>query len=128
MDSANVWGKLKAPETVTLTPEQCASKATIRQVIWEKMEVSDIANLPRPIYHRIPNYKGANLSGGKVVALKEFVEAKTVVVAPDKPQEEVRFQTLINGKELMVRGNFFFYKFCHNLQIYLCFIRSRRPV
>lgn len=86
-----------------MTPEQCVSKSSIRQVIWQKMEVSDIANFPRPIYHRIPNFKGAALSGAKVVALKEFAEAKTVVVAPDKPQEEVRFQTLSNAKELMVR-------------------------
>lgn len=59
------------------------TKSAIRQRIWDHMERNDLANYPRPVHHRIPNFKGANAAGEKVVAMETFKNAKTVKVNPD---------------------------------------------
>jgi len=67
------------------------------------MEKNDIANFPRPVYNRIPNFKGANLAGQKLAtSLEEFKSAKVVKVNPDKAQEEARYQVLDQDKTLIV--------------------------
>ena len=78
------------------------TKAAIRQRIWDHMERNDLANYPRPVHHRIPNFKGANAAGEKVVAMETFKNAKTVKVNPDKPQEFVRYKALEENKVLLV--------------------------
>lgn len=78
------------------------TKAAIRQRIWDYIEKNDLANFPRPVHHRIPNFKGANAAGEKVVAMDIFKKAKTVKVNPDKPQEWVRYKTLEERKLLLV--------------------------
>lgn len=80
------------------------TKSAIRQRIWDHMERNDLANYPRPVHHRIPNFKGANAAGDleKVVAMETFKNAKTVKVNPDKPQEFVRYKTLEENKVLLV--------------------------
>ena len=95
------WGKCKEPTKLEITDEN-EDKAAIRKKVWEFMEKNDIANFPRPVYNRIPNFKGANQAGQKVKDLKEFQTARTVKVNPDKPQEEVRYQVLDHGKDLIV--------------------------
>ena len=96
-----IWGKLKDPVKLSVSMEE-DTKASIRQKVWECMEKNDIANFPRPVYNRIPNFKGANLAGQKVIELDEFKLAKTVKVNPDKPQEEVRYHVLDQNKSLIV--------------------------
>ena len=83
----NIWGRLKEPQKLTLytgSPsdevQNDLTKATIRKKVWEFMERNDIANFPRPVYHRIPNFKGASAAGDKVTTLSEFQEAKHVKV------------------------------------------------
>ena len=78
------------------------TKAAIRQRIWDYIEKNDLANFPRPVHHRIPNFKGANAAGEKLVAMEIFKKAKTVKVNPDKPQEWVRYKTLEENKTLLV--------------------------
>lgn len=103
-----IWGKLKEPQQISLpSPTENGgadgvTKSSIRKKVWEFMERNDIANFPRPVYNRIPNFKGAAAAGIKVTELPEFKEAKTVKVNPDKPQEEVRFQVLDHEKSLIV--------------------------
>ncbi|KAL9958954.1 hypothetical protein ACROYT_G036032 [Oculina patagonica] len=79
-----------------------STKAAIRQRIWDYIERNDLANFPRPVHHRIPNFKGANAAGEKVVAMEIFKKARTVKVNPDKPQEWVRYKTLEEKKILLV--------------------------
>lgn len=105
----NIWGRLKEPQKLSLYTGSSSedeptdlTKASIRKKVWEFMERNDIANFPRPVYHRIPNFKGASAAGDKVTTLPEFQEAKHIKVNPDKPQEEVRFRTLESGKTLFV--------------------------
>ncbi|MCG2909800.1 MAG: 5-formyltetrahydrofolate cyclo-ligase, partial [Stygiolobus sp.] len=38
------------------------SKCEIRQKIWRLLEEKDIASFPRPVYGRIPNFKGAEMA------------------------------------------------------------------
>ena len=50
-------------ETLNLGTGENTTKAVVRQKVWEYMEKNDIANFPRPVYHRIPNFKGAQIAG-----------------------------------------------------------------
>ncbi len=103
LGNSNVWGRLGAPAEVVMPPPHVATKQAIRQRVWEFMERHDIAAFPRPVYHRIPNFRGAVEAGANLVtALPEMAAAKTVEVGPDKPQEEVRLRVLAAGKALVV--------------------------
>uniref|UniRef100_A0A8C8WXK3 Methenyltetrahydrofolate synthetase domain containing n=1 Tax=Panthera leo TaxID=9689 RepID=A0A8C8WXK3_PANLE len=35
----------------------CVSKQDIREQIWDYMESRNLADFPRPVHHRIPNFK-----------------------------------------------------------------------
>ena len=91
-----VCGRLNLGSSENIT------KAVVRQKVWEFMEKNDIANFPRPVYHRIPNFKGAQAAGQQVANLPEFQLARAVKVSPDKPQDEVRYLVLEHNKDLIV--------------------------
>ena len=78
------------------------TKASIRQKIWNYLEENNLANFPRPVHHRIPNFKGANTAAEKVAMMDIFKKARTVKVNPDKPQEWVRYKSLEERKSLLV--------------------------
>lgn len=65
------------------------------------MEAQNIAQFPRPVHHRIPNFVGASVAADKLSELEEFKVAKCVKVNPDTPQKQVRFLTLNGGKQLL---------------------------
>uniref|UniRef100_A0A7C6ECE0 5-formyltetrahydrofolate cyclo-ligase n=1 Tax=candidate division WOR-3 bacterium TaxID=2052148 RepID=A0A7C6ECE0_UNCW3 len=77
-------------------------KEAIRQKIWDYMEKNNLVTFPRPCYGRIPNFVGAKAAGEKIQKLKEFQQAKAVFSAPDSSLIEVRHQTLLAGKSLLV--------------------------
>ncbi|MEM2760061.1 MAG: 5-formyltetrahydrofolate cyclo-ligase [Nitrososphaerales archaeon] len=76
-------------------------KREIRQHVWE-LESSNIATFPRPVYGRIPNFRGADTAARKLIELEEFKRAKTLKVSPDAPQQPVRYLTLLAGKLLVM--------------------------
>ncbi|XP_047957972.1 5-formyltetrahydrofolate cyclo-ligase-like protein COG0212 isoform X1 [Salvia hispanica] len=78
-----------------------AWKWVIRKRIWDLMEARNIAQFPRPVHHRIPNFTGAAVAAQKLSELQVFKEAKCVKVNPDTPQKQVRFLTLNGGKKLL---------------------------
>lgn len=78
------------------------TKQSIRLKVWDYLEEKNLANFPRPVHNRIPNFKGAETAGKTVASLPEFVTSRVVKVNPDKPQEEVRYQVLSLKKELLV--------------------------
>lgn len=78
------------------------TKQQIRQKVWDYLEAKNIANFPRPVHNRIPNFKGAATASDKVASMEVFKKAQTVKVNPDKPQEVVRFHTLEAHKTLLV--------------------------
>ncbi|XP_071545223.1 methenyltetrahydrofolate synthase domain-containing protein [Panulirus ornatus] len=87
---------IEVADTPTLT------KHIIREKVWSYIEEHDLADFPRPVKSRIPNFKGAGEAGLRVCELPYFSAAQTIKVNPDKPQEEVRFRTLEAGKVLLV--------------------------
>lgn len=78
------------------------SKSEIREKIWKLLEDTNITSFPRPVYGRIPNFKGAQNAAKRLAEAKEFKEAKIVKVNPDAPQKPVRELVLQNGKLLLV--------------------------
>ncbi|XP_015924436.2 methenyltetrahydrofolate synthase domain-containing protein [Parasteatoda tepidariorum] len=82
---------------------QCdVTKDSVRQRIWSYLEENNIARFPRPVFNRIPNFKGAEEACNKVKQLKEYQQAHVVKVNPDTPQKHIRFLTLTDNKTLLV--------------------------
>ncbi|XP_047219428.1 methenyltetrahydrofolate synthase domain-containing protein [Girardinichthys multiradiatus] len=79
-----------------------ASKWDIRQRVWDYIEENNLANFPRPVHNRIPNFKGAFGACGKVAELQAFAQTTEVKVDPDKPLEGARFAVLQAQKTLLV--------------------------
>lgn len=78
------------------------SKEAIRKRIWSQMEREGIARFPRPVYHRIPNFAGAEEAARRLGELAFFREAKTIKVNPDAPQLPVRRMALRSGKRVLM--------------------------
>ncbi|CAK9154165.1 unnamed protein product [Ilex paraguariensis] len=78
-----------------------AWKWEIRNRIWDLLEARNLAQFPRPVHHRIPNFVGASAAAKKLSELEVFKVAKCVKVNPDTPQKQVRFLTLNGGKKLL---------------------------
>lgn len=74
------------------------AKAAIRERIWRLMEERGIAAFPRPVFGRIPNFKGAERACEKLVGTKAFVKAVAVKINPDAPQRPCREAALAAGK------------------------------
>lgn len=66
------------------------------------MEKNNLADFPRPVYSRIPNFIGSNEAAAKLLELVEFNKVKSVEVNPDKPQEAARILALEQKKKLYV--------------------------
>ncbi|XP_032709696.1 methenyltetrahydrofolate synthase domain-containing protein isoform X2 [Lontra canadensis] len=66
------------------------------------MESQHLADFPRPVHHRIPNFKGSYLAGQSIRELEVFARAQEVKVDPDKPLEGVRLLALQSKKTLLV--------------------------
>ncbi|KAK9289021.1 hypothetical protein L1049_017492 [Liquidambar formosana] len=78
-----------------------AWKWRIRKRVWDMMEALNIAQNPRPVHHRIPNFVGASAAAKNLGGLEVFRVAECVKVNPDSPQKQVRFLTLSGGKKLL---------------------------
>ncbi|XP_073410981.1 methenyltetrahydrofolate synthase domain-containing protein isoform X1 [Dendrobates tinctorius] len=78
------------------------SKWDVRQKVWDYMEHSNLADFPRPVHHRIPNFKAAHRASRRLTALEVFSRAQEIKVDPDKPLEGVRLAALQANKTLLV--------------------------
>lgn len=79
-----------------------ATKWDIRQKVWDYIEDNNLANFPRPVHNRIPNFKGAFTACAKVSELQVFTHTAEVKVDPDKPLEGARLAVLQARKTLLV--------------------------
>ena len=70
--------------------------------VWRLMEERGIARFPRPVFHRIPNFVGAEKAAGRLRELSEYRAAQTVFCNPDAPQRPVREMALRDGKVLVM--------------------------
>jgi 5-formyltetrahydrofolate cyclo-ligase len=55
-----------------------AWKWAIRKRIWDTLEATNVADNPRPVHHRIPNFKQADAAAARLAALPEFQAAHCV--------------------------------------------------
>ena len=62
------------------------------------MEERGIATFPRPVFHRIPNFVGADKAAQNLRKLPEYKTAKVIFCNPDSPQKPVREAALKDGK------------------------------
>lgn len=88
------------------------SKCEIRKKVWSLLEETNIAAFPRPVFGRIPNFKGAEKAAEKLLSTPEFQRAKFIKVNPDSPQRYVRELALRQGKIVLVptprlKGDFY---------------------
>ncbi|XP_013165284.1 PREDICTED: methenyltetrahydrofolate synthase domain-containing protein, partial [Papilio xuthus] len=84
-----------------VVPEE-VTKQSFRIKVWRHLENNSLAMFPRPVYNRIPNFKGAPEAAARLAELDVFKNANTVKVNPDKPQESVRVICLEQQKTLYV--------------------------
>ncbi|NXY19727.1 MTHSD protein, partial [Atrichornis clamosus] len=87
---------------LTGPPAGAASKWDIREKVWDHLEASGLAEFPRPVHGRIPNFKGSFQACCSVRELDVFSRAREVKVDPDKPLEGVRLAALQARKTLLV--------------------------
>lgn len=78
------------------------SKEEIRKKIWNLLEKHNIALFPKPIFGRIPNFKGADIAAEKLSTIPEFTSAEVIKISPDSPQRKVRELALKQGKKILV--------------------------
>ncbi|XP_061521907.1 methenyltetrahydrofolate synthase domain-containing protein isoform X2 [Phycodurus eques] len=78
------------------------TKWDIRQKIWDYIEDKNLANFPRPVHNRIPNFKSAVEACNRLTVLQEFKCSQTIKINPDRPQQHARFITLEAHKTLLV--------------------------
>lgn len=77
-------------------------KEEIRTRVWRLMEEKGIARFPRPVFHRIPNFVGAEKAARRLGELSEYRAAGVVFCNPDSPQRPVREMALSDGKILVM--------------------------
>ncbi|NXJ08632.1 MTHSD protein, partial [Odontophorus gujanensis] len=85
-----------------LCPSSGATKGDIREKVWDYLEACGLAEFPRPVHHRIPNFKGSHQACCSIKELDVFNRASEIKVDPDKPLEGVRLATLQARKTLLV--------------------------
>jgi len=78
------------------------AKEDVRMRIWRLMEAKGIATFPKPIFHRIPNFIGAEKAAQKLRELPEYKAAKVVFCTPDSPQRPVREVALKDDKTVVM--------------------------
>ncbi|NWI57751.1 MTHSD protein, partial [Calyptomena viridis] len=89
--------------TLTAVPPTGAlSKWDIRERIWDHLEASGLAEFPRPVHGRIPNFQGSLQACSSIKELDVFSRAREVKVDPDKPLEGARLAALQARKTLLV--------------------------
>lgn len=74
----------------------------LRYRVWRAMEEAGIADFPRPVYGRIPNFVGATEAATRLASSEVFRRARVVKVNPDAPQRPVRELVLRSGKLLVM--------------------------
>ncbi|KAL7524369.1 hypothetical protein ACHAXR_000549 [Thalassiosira sp. AJA248-18] len=98
---AQAMDEMKKTATEEYSKLRTPWKWAIRKAVWDYLEEKDLAQFPRPVHHRIPNFVGADEAAANLATLPEFQSAKMVKVNPDTPQRQVRHLVLENGKTLL---------------------------
>jgi 5-formyltetrahydrofolate cyclo-ligase len=70
--------------------------------VWRLIEEKSISTFPKPVFHRIPNFVGAEKAANNLRNLPEYNSAKIVFCNPDSPQRPVREMALQEGKTVVM--------------------------
>lgn len=73
-------------------------KDKIRMKMWSLLEKEGIVQFPKPVYHRIPNFIGAEEAAMRLASLDIFKSSRIIKVNPDSPQRYVRYLALLQNK------------------------------
>jgi len=85
-----------------LESELSREKQRIRERVWRLLEERGVAAFPRPVYGRIPNFRGAEEAAARLLETPEWRRARIVKANPDAPQKWVRLAALRSGKILVM--------------------------
>jgi len=66
------------------------------------MEEKNLATFPRPVYHRIPNFVGAEKAAQNLRKMPEYLSTRALFCNPDSPQKPVREMALKDGKTVVM--------------------------
>ncbi len=78
-----------------------AVKQEIRLSVWRRLEEKNLVLFPKPVYGRIPNFKGAEEAALRLRSSEVYQKASVVKVNPDSPQRPVRESVLRDQKTLI---------------------------
>lgn len=78
------------------------AKKRIREMIWRLLEENNVAEFPKPIYGRIPNFTGADVAARKASKLSVWRKAEVIKANPDSPQKPLRTIALLEGKKVVM--------------------------
>ena len=76
------------------------TKQSIRKMIWEKMEGSNIS--VSKSYGRIPDFQGSNKASDMLRNSMEWKDSSIIFVSPDTAQKTVRKNAFLDGKDLIM--------------------------
>ncbi|CAG5105045.1 Oidioi.mRNA.OKI2018_I69.chr1.g1785.t1.cds [Oikopleura dioica] len=89
-------------EIAQLLPCIGETKETIRNEIWDQLDINNLVRFPRPCHGRIPNFQGHQRAANRLSKCKEYLEARTITVNENDAQEKVRYLSLWDRKVLLV--------------------------
>jgi 5-formyltetrahydrofolate cyclo-ligase len=78
-------------------PDVLATKAALREAVWQAMSAEGVARFPGPD-GRIPNFVGAEAAAERMRGAEEWRAAHAVKANPDAPQWPVRQRALEDAK------------------------------
>lgn len=77
-------------------------KQQIRERIWKLMEEENVTQFPKPVFGRIPNFKGAKAAVMNFCTTNEYNDSNTIFANPDSPQHPFRKKALYDGKTVIM--------------------------
>ncbi len=83
-------------------PSLSLFKRELRKHIWNVLESKGVTLPPKPVYNRIPNFKGADKAAKIVAETSAFKKANVIKIDPDSPLKHIRMQALIHGKTIVM--------------------------
>lgn len=78
------------------------NKDIIRNMIWDTLNDKNLFLSPKPIYGRIPNFKGSTAAAKLLRNTDEWINSNVIFSSPDSAQKKVREYALKDKKVLIM--------------------------
>lgn len=78
------------------------NKDIIRNMIWDTLNDKNLFLFPKPIYGRIPNFKGSTAAAKLLRNTDEWINSNVIFSSPDSAQKKVREYALKDKKVLIM--------------------------